>query len=129
MTTQRGSLNLRESPSASAKVLRTIPQYETIPILEKGTSWCKTVYGGDTGYVMIQFLTFSGSSAGAAAAHRISGRRLRGASMECPFASTMCFGLKIRSKRSGFFFMMCSSMGYASLVFRSSFEGGTVEPP
>ena len=63
VTTQRGSLNLRESPSASAKVLRTIPQYETIPILEKGTSWCKTVYGGDTGYVMIQFLTFSGSSA------------------------------------------------------------------
>ena len=63
VTTQSGSLNLRASPSASAKVLRTIPQYETIPILEKGASWCKTVYSGDTGYVMTQFLTFSGSPA------------------------------------------------------------------
>ncbi len=63
VTTKSGSLNLRESPSASAKVLRTIPQNETISILEKGASWCKTVYGGDTGYVMTQFLTFLGSSA------------------------------------------------------------------
>lgn len=63
VTTQSGSLNLRQSPSASAQVLRTIPQDETIPILEKGASWCKTSYGGDTGYVMTQFLTFASSSA------------------------------------------------------------------
>ncbi len=63
VTTLSGSLNLRETPSADARVLRTIPQNETLPILEKGASWCKTRYGGDTGYVMTQFLTFISSSA------------------------------------------------------------------
>ena len=63
VTTQSGSLNLRQNPSASAKVLRTIPRNETIPILEKGASWCKTAYGGDTGYVMTQFLTFASPAA------------------------------------------------------------------
>ena len=63
VTTLSGSLNLRETPSADARVLRTIPQNETLPILEKGASWCKTRYGGDTGYVMTQFLTFVSSSA------------------------------------------------------------------
>lgn len=63
VTTPSGSLNLRETPSADARVLRTIPQNETLPILEKGASWCKTRYGGDTGYVMTQFLTFVSSSA------------------------------------------------------------------
>ena len=67
VTTQSGSLNLRQSPSSSAKVLRTIPQNETVPILEKSASWCKTAYGGDTGYVMTQFLTFASSSAQATA--------------------------------------------------------------
>lgn len=63
VTTPSGSLNLRQSPHSSARVLRTIPQYASIPILEKGAAWCKTVYGGDTGYVMTQFLTFSGDPA------------------------------------------------------------------
>jgi len=58
VTTAQGSLNLRESPRSSARVLRTIPQYETIAILEKGDAWCKTAYGGLTGYVMTGFLTF-----------------------------------------------------------------------
>ena len=61
VTTPSGSLNLRQSPSSTARVIRTIPQNETIPILEKGAAWCKTVYGGNTGYVMTQFLTFSGA--------------------------------------------------------------------
>ena len=63
VTTQKGSLNLRQSPSSSAKVLGTIPQYETIPILERGTAWCRTSYGGAAGYVMTRFLTFPGSAA------------------------------------------------------------------
>ena len=58
VTTAQGSLNLRESPRSNARVLRTIPQYETIAILEKGDAWCKTAYGGLTGYVMTGFLTF-----------------------------------------------------------------------
>jgi uncharacterized protein YgiM (DUF1202 family) len=63
VTTQSGSLNLRQNPSASAKVLRTIPRNETIPILEKGASWCKTAYGCDTCNVMTQFLTYASHSA------------------------------------------------------------------
>ena len=62
VTTLNGSLNLRYSANSVARVLRTIPQYETIPILEKGPVWCKTSYGGDTGYVMTQFLTFPGDN-------------------------------------------------------------------
>jgi uncharacterized protein YraI len=63
VTTQKGSLNLRQSPGSSAKVLGTIPQYETIPILERGTAWCRTSYGGAAGYVMTRFLTFPDSAA------------------------------------------------------------------
>ena len=65
VNTQKGSLNLRVSPSSSARVLRTIPQYEVIPVLEKGDSWCKTVYGGTEGYVMTAFLAFQAGPAGA----------------------------------------------------------------
>ena len=67
VTTKSGSLNLRENPSASAKVLCTIPQYAAIPIYEQGASWCRTAYNGFSGYVMTQFLTFLDSSAPVAA--------------------------------------------------------------
>lgn len=56
--TVKGSLNLRQSPNSYATVLDGIPQYATIPILERGAVWCKTTYGGKTGYVMTSFLTF-----------------------------------------------------------------------
>ena len=59
VTTASGSLNLRAQANSSARVLRTIPQYEVIPILEKGAVWCQTAYGGQTGYVMTSFLTFT----------------------------------------------------------------------
>lgn len=63
VTTAKGSLNLRATPSDNAKVLRTIPQYETISILERSGGWCKTTYGGYTGYVMTKFLTFLATGA------------------------------------------------------------------
>ena len=63
VTTSQGSLNLRELADANARVLRTIPQYAVIPILERGSAWCKTVYGGDTGYVMTRYLTFQNGAA------------------------------------------------------------------
>jgi len=58
VTTQSGSLNLRESPESWAEVLIRIPQYTRISILEKVGSWSKTTYGGCTGYVMNSYLTF-----------------------------------------------------------------------
>ncbi len=58
VTTASGSLNLRAAAKSTGRILRTIPQNEIIPILERGSSWCKTEYGGYTGYVMTSFLTF-----------------------------------------------------------------------
>lgn len=63
VNTANGSLNLRKSPADSSKVLRTIPKGEKIPIYEQGATWCKTAYGGDTGYVMTKFLSFSAANA------------------------------------------------------------------
>lgn len=62
VTTAQGSLNLRFSPQSTAKVLRTIPQGTLLPIYERRGDWCKTAYGGDTGYVMARFLTFQGEA-------------------------------------------------------------------
>ena len=53
VNTPRNSLNLRKTASDSAKVLLSIPRGATIPILEKGGVWCKTTYGGYTGYEII----------------------------------------------------------------------------
>ena len=59
VVTASGSLNLRATATANGRVLRTIPQYATIPILDRGDVWCKTSYGGYTGYVMTRFLSFA----------------------------------------------------------------------
>jgi len=53
-----GKLNLRKSASSSAKVLTRIPNGTTLTILERGSRWCKTTFGGETGYVMTSFLIF-----------------------------------------------------------------------
>ncbi|MBR6526212.1 MAG: SpoIID/LytB domain-containing protein [Clostridia bacterium] len=59
VTTKSGSLNLRENPNSSAKVLTTIPRHQVIPLTEVGTVWCKTSYNGHDGYVMTSFLTIN----------------------------------------------------------------------
>ena len=57
VVTASGSLNLRAQPKSNAAILGSIPQYATIPILESGSVWCKTVYNGTVGYVMTSFLS------------------------------------------------------------------------
>ncbi len=59
VTTQKGSLNLRENANDGARVLTTIPQYATIPINVYGATWCRTSYNGYTGYVMTRYLTLT----------------------------------------------------------------------
>ena len=59
VNTQSGSLNLRSAPNAGAKVLCGIPQYETVPVYDRGDTWCKTAYGGQEGYVMTRYLSFT----------------------------------------------------------------------
>ncbi len=57
VTTASGSLNLRDGRSNKNKVLRTIPQYAVVEVLEKYTDWYKVTYNGTTGYAMSKFLT------------------------------------------------------------------------
>ena len=64
VTTSGGSLNLRESASASARVLTTLPNASTVLVTSRGSDWCAVTYRNISGYVMTKFLTFiNGSSA------------------------------------------------------------------
>ena len=56
--TSGGSLNLRESASTGARVLTEIPYGTLVAVTSKGTQWCRVVYGGYTGYVMTDYLSF-----------------------------------------------------------------------
>lgn len=58
VTTQSGSLNLREQARSGSPILTRIPQYATIAVHERGAEWCHVTYNGVTGYVMTVFLTF-----------------------------------------------------------------------
>lgn len=59
VTTASGSLNLRETPSADARVLLGIPQGTVLSVAAHENGWVKVSYGGSTGYVMDKFLTFT----------------------------------------------------------------------
>ena len=58
VATGGGTLNFRESPSGTARVLATIPNGTALTILSRGATWCSAVYNGQTGYVMTSFLLF-----------------------------------------------------------------------
>ena len=52
-------LKLRETQSTSAKILKSIPKNTKLDICENNGTWCKTSYGGKTGYVMTAYLSFT----------------------------------------------------------------------
>ncbi len=58
VTTEQGSLNLRNTRSSTARVLRTIPQYAYVTVHQNMGTWCHVTYEGTTGYVMTKFLSF-----------------------------------------------------------------------
>ncbi len=58
VTTPSGSLNLRNGPSSSAKVLATIPYGDMAVVISRGSKWCAVIYNGTAGYVMTKYLTF-----------------------------------------------------------------------
>lgn len=62
VTTTSGKLNLRAGKSTSSSILARIPQNQELPVYERETSWSKVCYNGTYGYVMNEFLTFSGES-------------------------------------------------------------------
>lgn len=59
VTTPSGSLNLRESPRSGARILARIPRHTQLTLAAREEQWSLTSYGGFTGYVMNEFLTFS----------------------------------------------------------------------
>ena len=74
VTTEKGSLNLRERAASSAKVLTTVPQYATVAVLSRGDKWSQVTYGRHTGYVMSSFLTFGAGTAPAATPAPVTGQ-------------------------------------------------------
>ena len=58
VVTTGGSLNLRQSAQANARVLTTIPFGTRVTVTARGSSWCAVSYGGYSGFVMSQFLSF-----------------------------------------------------------------------
>lgn len=58
VTTQRGSLNLREAPRDNAYILTQIPQYSPVEAYTIDNEWCAVRYNGREGYAMSRFLTF-----------------------------------------------------------------------
>ena len=60
--TSGGSLNLREAARNGSKILTTIPNGTALVILERGTVWCSTTYNGTFGYVMTDYLSFTGTA-------------------------------------------------------------------
>lgn len=65
VSTGNGSLNLRETPSADARVLLSIPDGSQVELLQGGDAWCRVRYGVTTGYVMTRFLSIRAGSTGA----------------------------------------------------------------
>lgn len=59
VTTSGGGLNLRETASADARVLLSIPRGEVLEVQSHVNGWAKVSYAGATGYVMDKFLTFT----------------------------------------------------------------------
>ncbi len=58
VNTVSGSLNLRQDPLPGSPIVARIPKGTTIEITQQLSSWSKTVYGNQQGYVVNEFLTF-----------------------------------------------------------------------
>lgn len=55
--TPSGGLNLRESPSTDARILRTLPRLGLVTVYESSGQWSRVSYQDVMGYVQTQFLT------------------------------------------------------------------------
>lgn len=62
--TAGSALNMRQSPSTSAKIITKIANGSTVTVVEKGEKWTKVKYNGKTGYVSTQYLEFEEDAVG-----------------------------------------------------------------
>ena len=60
-----GTVRLRKGPSKSTSTLAKVPLGTEAVVLGRETGWARIVAGGNTGYMMLQFLDF-GASGGSA---------------------------------------------------------------
>ena len=63
VTSDGGSLNLRQTPAANGKVLDRIPNGTALSAEAVDGKWYKVAFNGQTGYVMAKYLQLSGGSA------------------------------------------------------------------
>lgn len=62
-----GTLNLRESPAAGARVVTTIPDGAVLPVFQRMSGWARVQYGAQAGYASTDFLIFSDTYPGSVA--------------------------------------------------------------
>ena len=63
LTSDGGSLNLRQTPAANGKVLDRIPNGTPLAAEAVDGKWYRVVYNGQMGYVMAKYLQLSGTAA------------------------------------------------------------------
>ena len=56
-TANKGSVNLREKPEKTCRVLAQIPYNTKLEVEYVDSTWSKAAYNGKTGYVMTEFLS------------------------------------------------------------------------
>ncbi|MBO7079912.1 MAG: SH3 domain-containing protein [Bacilli bacterium] len=61
-TSNNGTLNLRQSASATGKILAQIPNGTKLDVETVDNTWSKTTFSGKTGYVMTKFLSTTTTS-------------------------------------------------------------------
>lgn len=56
VVTSGGNLNMRSAPSATASIIRTIPNGSTVTILSESGNWYQISFGGQTGWASKDFI-------------------------------------------------------------------------
>lgn len=65
VTSRNGyGVRLRRGPSTSYGIIRTYAVGTPVTVLERGSYWCRISVNGTVGYMMSQFLNFTGSGGG-----------------------------------------------------------------
>lgn len=56
-TSNKGSLNMRAQPQSNARILAQIPYKTSLEVEYVDSTWSKTTYNGQTGYVKTEYLS------------------------------------------------------------------------
>ncbi|ENK0839639.1 SH3 domain-containing protein [Clostridium botulinum] len=108
LSSTSSSLNLRENPSLSSKILGGLSHGSSVDILGKTGSWYKIKYGSKIGYVSNQFITTSNSS-------NSSGSSVTNQRFGTVYLSNKYSTLNVR-KNAGTNSSVISSLAYGSKV-------------